>query len=289
MRFWAEAAIRNGFARRRIRRGQALVEFAIVALVAYLLIGGALTLGYAIYAAQAIQQVANFAAKQIAQTPLPADIELEDLLYADESQHPAISGFRSEVFDQEYLVVDLDGLPQDGNRFLSDVVAGWPQINQQLYPLMILDVINGRRSLRYPGTLRPADTSTGFTVRIPVIDNGTLRFVPVLEEIDSEGETDDGMDDGNEDPFLPSSRHRGLVAIRVNYPMHSPFLSAFDDAGPVPGDTPGPSQGPLGTGYGPYAGADGLGRQAGPDSQPVRPFRRVISAQAIYRREIFAP
>jgi hypothetical protein len=38
--------------------------------------------------------------------------------------------------------------------------------------------------------------------------------------------------------------------------------------------------------YGPYAGLYGLGQQAA-FATPVRPFRRVVSAQAVYRREIF--
>jgi hypothetical protein len=38
-------------------------------------------------------------------------------------------------------------------------------------------------------------------------------------------------------------------------------------------------------GVGPYAGAYGLGRQLALAGRVVRPFRRVLSAQAIYRRE----
>ena len=39
-------------------------------------------------------------------------------------------------------------------------------------------------------------------------------------------------------------------------------------------------------GFGPYGGHYGLGQQVA-WNQVVRPYRRVLSAQAIYRREVF--
>ncbi len=41
-----------------------------------------------------------------------------------------------------------------------------------------------------------------------------------------------------------------------------------------------------GAGFGPYAGPSGLGQQAAL-GKVVRPFRKVLSAQAIFRRVIF--
>ena len=38
---------------------------------------------------------------------------------------------------------------------------------------------------------------------------------------------------------------------------------------------------------GPYAGAFGLGRQLALAGNVVRPFRKLVSAQAIFRREVF--
>jgi len=74
-----------------------------------------------------------------------------------------------------------------------------------------------------------------------------------------------------------------------------------DDSGVVevnPGDRPGDSltTAPLSDGEifaGTYGGRYGLGAQGALGSaaltggRPVRPFRRVISAQAIFRREVF--
>jgi hypothetical protein len=71
--------------------------------------------------------------------------------------------------------------------------------------------------------------------------------------------------------------------LRINYPFQAATLSAYtvNDSG---------QQAPVVTSedgdVGPYAGADGLGRQAAL-GKTVRPFRRVLSAQAIFRREIF--
>jgi hypothetical protein len=49
-------------------------------------------------------------------------------------------------------------------------------------------------------------------------------------------------------------------------------------------DAPG---GPLDDGaIGPYAGQFGLGRQLALAGRTLRPFRKLISAQAIYRREV---
>jgi hypothetical protein len=177
-----------------------------------------------------------------------------------------------------------------------------------------------RRLLRYPGALlSKSGTPTGFTVGIPLVTSANeIRWVPVIEEIDTEENPDDNTGD-NPDPFQLSSRQRGLVALRINYPYQSPVMSGFrpNPAGPFeptigqpivaddgmqeenassrPGDL---IDEPLLSGNryaGTYGGQYGLGAQGAMGSQeltgglPVRPFRRVISAQAIYRREVFAP
>jgi hypothetical protein len=107
--------------------------------------------------------------------------------------------------------------------------------------------------------------------------------------------------DAANDPFPVSSK--GLVALRINYPFQSASMSGFrpqDDPLAVPGpenpvipieadDTGlGGTSGAVSSDfeYGPYAGTHGLGRQAA-WAKDVRPFRRVITAQAVYRREVF--
>ena len=58
--------------RGRSRRGQALVEFAVVCLVVYMLLAAILTFGQWLYSAQGLQQAVDVAAREISRTPLPA-------------------------------------------------------------------------------------------------------------------------------------------------------------------------------------------------------------------------
>lgn len=309
-------AEQSPFARHRsscARRGQALVEFAVISLVIYMLLAAILTFGHALYVAQGLQTAVDLAAREISRTPLPADVTLEEVL---------TDGSLEDIYSTDYLVFDLDDLGP-GQSFFQDIVPGWPVLNQQLATLMIVDRPDfdgdgapDRRFLRYPGALlEDASAPTGYTVGIPVVtsrvEDGveTIRWVPVVEEIDSED---------SPDPFQISSPQRGLVALRINFPFQSASMSSFrpDPAGPFeptlgnpnaaddggvteinPGERPGDLTGaPLSGGgvlAGTYGGQYGLGAQGAMGSEhftggrAVRPYRRVISAQAIYRREVF--
>ena len=295
------------------RRGQALVEFAVVSLVIYMLLAAILTFGHALYVAQGLQSAADLAAREISRTPLPADATLEEVL---------TDGSLADIYSPDYLVFDLDTLGP-GQSFFQDVVPGWPVLNQQLATLMIGDRPdfdgNGspdRNFLRYPGALlEDSNTPTGYTVGIPIVTSRaeggaeTIRWVPVVEEIDS---------DDSPDPFQISSPQRGLVALRINFPFQSASMSSFRpnpegqfesslgspnaaDDGEVSelntndrsGDLTGAPLAGDSIYSGTYGGQYGLGAQGALGSQsltegkPVRPYRRVISAQAIYRREVF--
>lgn len=303
------------------RRGQALIEFAFVSLVLYMLLAAILTFGHGLYVAQGLQTSADLAAREIARTPLPADVPFETLL---------ATGALDSIYDDDFLVFNLDTLgTQD---FFVDIVPTWPVVNQQLATMMIVDRpdLNGDGTvdanlIRYPGALlTDSTTPTGYTVGIPLVTQRnatgveTVRWVPVVEEIDTEPSP--GDDSGaSPDPFRISSAQRGMVALRINYPFQSASMSSFrpNAAGPFeptlgspnvandasvqevnPGDRPGDgfadsslSDGEIFAGT--YGGRYGLGAQGALGSNaltgglPVRPFRRVISAQAIFRREIF--
>jgi len=302
------------------RRGSVLVEFALISFVFYLLLAAVVTFGFILYAAQGTQQAAEVAAREISQTPLPADTTLEEILYGNANTNVSLQLVRQRVFDQHYLVLNLDTL--HGRSSLQELIGDLPIINQQLYPLMIFDTVGGTRVLRYPGALfqdtdntdDPADPPpSGFLVAIPLVvdraDDGTetIDWIPVIEEVDS---TD------NPDPFRITSPQRGVVALRINYPMQSSMMSSFrpnpegpfepsmanpnvaNDGGVSVVDQDGfmPSGNliaPDGTVNPTYSGQFGLGQQQAFGSQqltgglPVRPFRRVISSQAIFRREVF--
>ncbi|TWT94720.1 TadE/TadG family type IV pilus assembly protein [Stieleria varia] len=289
-----------------IRRGQSLVEFAVVALVLYMLLAAILTFGHALYVAQGLQGAVDLAAREISRTPLPAVTTFEAVLN---------DGSLDDVYQNDLLVFDLDTL--GGQSFFEDIVPDWPPVNQQLAAVMIVDRPDfdgdgtpDANLIRYPGALlSDPSTPTGFTVGIPLVTGRdatgteTIRWVPVVEEIEN---------DANQDPFSVDSPQQGIVALRINYPFQSASMSSFQPnvAGPFEptvgtrnvasddsvnetnaGDRPGGLIGqPLLAGEnfaGTYGGQYGLGAQ-GAFGQTVRPFRRVISAQAIYRREVFA-
>jgi hypothetical protein len=335
------------------RRGQSLLEFALIALVVYMLLAAILTFGHALYVAQGLQTAADLGSREIARTPLPPSITLDNP--ADDAEPGALhhDDVRSRIFDEAFLVIDLDALyGSDPNvSFFQDAVDEMPLLNQQLATLMIVDRpdFDGDGTpdawlLRYPGALLnrsapieaptnvtyPAWVARNYAVGIPVVTNRagaggseTIRWVPIVEEIDSEASPGDNTAP-NPDPFKlvqdsPANvDHRGIVALRINFPFQSASMSSFgrneegpfeptlgspnvaDDGGVVeinPEDRPGdPTNAPLSNGQtyaGTYGGRYGLGAQGAMGSEvltggrPVRPFRRVISAQAIYRREVF--
>lgn len=299
------------------RSGQSLVEFAVVALVLYMLLAAILTFGHALYVAQGLQSAADLAAREISRTPLPAEETFESILDSG-----VLGPDGRDIFDDDFLVFDLDSLGTQ--NFFSDIVPTWPRLNQQLATLMIVDRPDfdgdgtaDANLIRYPGALlQDPSTPTGYTVGIPLVASRsaigveTIRWVPVVEEIDTEDSSTDN-DGPNPDPFQVSSSGQGIVALRINYPFQSASMSSFrpNAEGPFEpmlgnvnvandgavretnvGDRPGDPIGqPLisdGIYAGTHGGKYGLGAQ-GVMGQTVRPYRRVISAQAIYRREVF--
>jgi hypothetical protein len=302
------------------RRGQALIEFALVALVTYLLLAAIITFGFLFFGAQVAQSAADVGARELSRTPLPADEEFETVMAGG-------MGFEQvsqRVFSRDYLVVAVPEFPTaDGDRNMLEVITRWPVLNQQLFALMIFDrelQIGGRPVLRYPGTLiSGTDTDDGYDVIIPLLNaDGSVAWVQPVEEIDTEatfiGGPNGSVEGANPDPFRITSSQLGTVALRVNYPFQSPVMSAHvpNPAGPFEPTVGSPipatdSYGavPYGTLTGRgliddrgtpetsddvYTGAHGGNYGVGVHGamgQAVRPFRRVISAQAIYRREIF--
>lgn len=317
-------------------RGAALVEFALVSLVMYLMLAGTIEFGRLMFDANALQDVARLAARELAVAPVRADATFEYALSCDaESDADCLADLRARIFDPACLVVDLSdpavGADPDG------YFAAMPVVNRALRTLMITEP--ARPSLlRYAGALLSEGSGaacsaigpngqaapTGLTVGIPFVNgrdgNGveSITWVPVLEEIRAAQDANcpargpfsltypplvgDDCGDLDEDPVAD----RGLVAVRVNYPFQAATLSAFQPVAPSGSDPTPPNIGfpiladdagvqqnntPPGATFddgevGPYAGAYGLGRQYALAGRTVRPFRRLISVQAIYRREV---
>ncbi len=305
------------------RRGQSLVEFALVALVLYLLLAATIELGRAVFGAETLQEAARVAARELALEPLPAGATTDAAL-ADEE-------VRRRVFDAHWLVIDVTDDPAsptadaDGDGVLNRdqldaLFARLPLVNRQLRPLYVLELRvaldDGRTRdlLRYPGALVFVDPGeavvdrsvgglpdlvpSGLSVRIPQVDGRdadgveTIRWVDVVEPF------------GASDPFPVAVE--GLVALRLNYPFQAAALTGHraspdgpfepnvglvidaDDAGVVEAE-------PVGAGglavagdarVGANTGAYGLGRLLA-QGREVRPFRKLISVQAVFRREVW--
>ncbi len=300
------------------KRGGILVEFALIAFIVYLLIAVTLSFGRMLWAAQVMQQATDLFAREMSRTPLDANDTFEDAI-----EDPDVF---QRLYREDFLVIDVDDWAAGGTGLTllewldatyidtydydgDSVNDPLPTVNRMLVPLMFIEELPDLRGgggirtyLRYPGTLlntasRPAGpTMTGYTVVVPLIidrdaDTGEetdIEWVEVAEEIES------GTD---ANPFQISSPTGGVVALRMNYPFQSSTLSLITggvghvdaddtvDAGKAP-----PAE--LGelitddTGFGTYGGTYGLGRQ-GVLNNTVRPYRKALATQAIYRREVF--
>ncbi len=212
-------------------------------------------------------------------------------------------------------MVNLNSVP--AGMQLADWVKTWPVINQVLYPLMIVNYVNtsgnGQNQeafLWYPGAVPGTDSNGWPAFRIALVtgrQNGngaeTIEWVPVIEEsLQDSPSTGDSFF-----AFNLQSQYRGLVALRINYPYQSATLSAYQQettSPPSPNgqalaandsqvvvSNPGdfaPAAGALTNSvYSTYGGQYGLGSQFAWLGQ-VRPFRRLISAQAVApKRSLF--
>ena len=318
----------------RRERGAALVEFALVSIVLYLILAGTIEFGRLMFDANALQDVARVAARELALAPIRANATFDYALTCDPTGDAnCLIDLRARVFDPACLVVDLNdpAVAEDPEGYF----AAMPVVNRALRTLMITEPARPN-ILRYAGALMTDATGaacsangpngqaspTGLTVGIPLVESRdaggaeTIRWVPVVEEIRAARDAacpergpfsliyvpaadDCGALDADPMP------NRGLAAVRINYPYQAATLSGFQsipseidpnppnvanfitaDDGAVQqlNDPPG---GPLDDGaVGPYAGPYGLGRQLALAGRTLRPFRKLISAQAIYRREV---
>lgn len=320
---------------RRDERGAALVEFALVSLVLYLLLAAGIEFGRMMFAANVVQDAARLAARELAVAPLRADVTFEYALTCDPVADAAcLADLRRRVFDPACLVVDVNdpAVAADPEAYF----ASMPVVNRTLRSLFISEP--GRSNLlRYPGALLGDNAAascsaigpngqaaaTGLTVGIPMVTSRgatgaeTIIWVPVVEEIRADRTcpqrgafsliytpATDECGPLGADPVAD----RGLAAIRVNYPYQAATLSAFQPAPPTITDPSPPNwagvitaddgavletnaapgstlddETPAGT----YAGRYGLGRQLAFAGRTVRPYRRLVSAQSIHRREVF--
>lgn len=291
-----ETCNRNGYQ----RRGQALIEMAFLIPMLVVIIGATISFGLFFFQANVLQQAVDVGAQEISRFPFTATGELGlGNLDVDPSDTRVLMNddvFKQQIYNEELLVLDPD-----------EDVSDLPLINRLLVPLMILDSINGEDVRRYPGAI-VTNTNGNRTVLIPIVGydpvtgaESLLQWVAPVEEISNErGNRPFSLE--ATDPsqsFVP-----GMVALRINYPAQSTTLiNRTGDEGQViiDADDASLSDGDTGSNYALvvpaesgvanttiYSGRFGLGRQAALlRTAGVRPYRKVLSAQAIYRREVF--
>jgi hypothetical protein len=275
-------------------RGGVLLEFAVIALAFYLLLAFVLDFGRLFFTAQAVQEAARVAARELALVPLPAAVTFEAAL-----QDPVV---QANVYDPGRLVI-----PVTDDASFQAALAALPVVNKALVPLMIHETIGDTTYFRYPGALlSDAGSSTGFSVGIPRVVSREVDGAETIEWVAPIEEILPNAVDPTTGPFSIASTgpQQGLVAIRVNYPFQAAALSGFrqspegtfepggpviqanDDGVQVLNALPS-GQAPIapGGGIGPYAGTYGLGGHLA-WAQTTRPFRKLLTAQAIFRREV---
>jgi len=139
----------------RSERGAALVEFALVSLVLYLLLAGTIEFGRLVFGASALQDVARVAARELAVAPLRANVTFEYALSCDPTSDPnCLVDLKRRVFDPACLVVDLTdpAVAADPDGYF----AAMPVVNRSLRTLMISEP-SRPNLLRYPGALLTDD------------------------------------------------------------------------------------------------------------------------------------
>ncbi|QDU16194.1 hypothetical protein CA11_40230 [Gimesia maris] len=307
----------------RSRRGQVLLEFAVVAFILTFLLGAMLAFGFLFFSANILQQAADVGAQELARTPFSPDGTFKtDLVDVNKG-----------VFSEADLVVPVGTNP-----------ATLPLINQLLFSIYIYDP--DIDMIRYPGTL-VTNGDGDQTVVIAVVGPGNrdsetgvetiTEWHRVVEEIIPPGQATVPYSGPYSGPYsvLATTAQQGglgqpgMVALRINYPYQSAGLVAYvhtDSGGNIinPPDTIGadgvlnvpviaddsqvtvdntatfpdgetlsaagytlvnPTANPN-IGASPNRGTYGFG-EAQAFLTTVRPYRKVLTAQGIYRREVF--
>ncbi|PQO28999.1 TadE/TadG family type IV pilus assembly protein [Blastopirellula marina] len=269
--------------RLKTRRGQSLVEFALVALVTYMLLAAILTFGRLFFVAQVVQSASNTLAREISVAELAEIEDPADEDYLSSVEDVVNKGKAPNVFDPELLIFDLNDIAA-GLTLREHIDQNWPTVNKILSVVMI----NDGTHFRYPGVKKdPAGVPSGFYIAQSE-DGEFVEWIPVVEDFS-----------GGRFRFLPNPEVGGVVAARINYPFHSVSLSAMKKSADVLDENIGnyfeaeeflPNDKPvyLDPRTELYAGDELLGRQYAWGTQ-VRPYRHIISGQAVYRREVFVP
>jgi len=312
--------------RSRSRGGQALVEFGIISLLAFTFVIGILTYGIQLWSAVMLQQAVDQAATAASRTPLPPDKTfaeaLDDEQFLDKVYNPrwlvvTPNELGNMSFDEfmadkpivnrllSPLMVRDDSIQIGGAEFVfryPGTVVTYVDFLGDTRHTVLVPVLSGRGSRQISWRF-PVEEIT------EVVNGNEVSVFTVVPEVGAETE------------------FRGLAALRINYPFQTPaaFGIQYVDAGgsPIaPGEAPvagndwifadeSITADPLPSAFtfaqtgnprdpnfqlffsssngdlGPFSGQYGLGRLIGADGFELRPYRHVMTFQAIRIREMF--
>jgi len=293
-----------------------MVEFALVIVVLYLLLAATVDLGRAFATQQLLESTARTAARELALRPLGLATSFEQAL--GEIYDPAALVVDLDVPCAEPLDARFARLPVV-NRMLRPLMVT-DRVNLEGEQRTFLRYPGAL--VRYPtppplppGAAAVCGISRGFGVAIPQLrvdpsGSDTLEWHEVVEE----------AAEPSVFPLVAAVPSSGMVALRVNYPYQAGLIAAFRSPGGSDGsgnlgsavaatepssiegalpagaeligalDAEAPLTAPDGrrltTPYRPYSGRLGLGAMV-VAGQDVRPFSRLLSAQSVFRREVF--
>jgi len=276
-----------------------LAEFAVVSIVLFLMLSTILSFGMILLQANVAQQAADVCAREIAKYPLPFDAQLP-LSLVDQA-NPGTAVDISQIYREDFLYVDAESL---GGQSFTDYMTSAPLVNRLLAPAMIFDT--SLQAYRFPGAVVLHDDVK--TVLVPMVNVSTNEItwhLPVEEVLFS-----GNVSQCNATPQLDLDGFvAGAIVIRVNIPVQSSVMTGFQkpvdqggDGSPIEADdTAVIANLPAGysfvvednagfdeDGNQIHGGKYGLGRQFA-FAKNVRPYREVVSGQAIYRREALLP
>ncbi|GJL62600.1 MAG: pilus biosynthesis protein TadE [Nitrospirales bacterium] len=281
-------------------RGSVFVEFSLIAVSLSLLIALVVDVARMVFVSQLLQETVRVAARELSLFPLSPVMTFEQAL-----QYPQV---KSRIYDSAALVIEIDHFT-DSYR-LEKFLDGLPIVNRMLRPLMNVEHImldgSTRKVLRFPGILVQDRTGqsdlNSWSVNVPYggLTGGAngehLNWKPVLEEVRGNPE------DPNSGSFSlqPSQQGAlaGLVALRINYPFQPMFMNWLPQS-VLPDSVTISSAGNSSFSSDPPEARE---RQVGEPSFTHTPNRdssrlnihgtlkeypHVLSAQAVFRREVF--
>jgi len=305
------------------RSGQALIEFAVIAFVLSLLLSAMLTFGFMFFGANVLQQAADVGAMEFARHPFTptgtfsAGLDDSDL-FDEQYLFCQIGGSDTteEDLPAAYTEADYQALQ---NRM--------PMINRLLFPLYVYDRDRNAIRYPGTVVTRDSDSELTILIPIVGFGNRDAntgvetisQWREVVEEILPDGATAGPYAVDASATEYGNLNGGGWVALRINFPYQSGAMVAYQqqDSGgtvlrtpdalgrdditnvAVEADDASVTAAALPTGFTlpaaitdatidglPHRGTYGLGSMQA-HLTTVRPYRKVLTAQGIYRREVF--